>query len=106
MAQPVNEESGRAVYSTADSAAKILANTVTMRARFDFPDEPAGVQSQVQSIFRDILILQGILIFIKDVMHFPVAALLAGCLGGVLGVGVNVGQREIAEHKAQPVSHN
>src|SRR6478672_353651 len=76
MGQPVHEESGRAIYSTTDSAVKILANTVTMRARYDFLDHPAGVQSEVQGIPCETLIVQGVLILVQNVMHFPVAALL------------------------------
>src|SRR6185369_10501083 len=109
MAQPVHEESGRAIYSTADSAVEILANTVTMRARCDFMDHAAGVQSEVQGVLRETFIVQGVLILVQNVMHFPVAALLTGRLGrlsGVFGVGMNFGQREIAEHKTQPVSQN
>jgi hypothetical protein len=69
--------------------------------------ETGRIQSELGGVSDQISILESILVLEEVVVHLPEFALRAGRLGsfgGVLGVGVTVGEREIAEYQPHPIA--
>lgn len=66
-----------------------------------------GAESEIGGVANDIVELKRALAGKKVVVHLPEPALCPGGLdrfGGVLRVGVDLGQREVAEHHARAIA--
>ncbi len=76
-----------------------------MLTRRDFLDEAFGVQAErVAAYWAMLLVLEGLLIFKKQIVHFPETVLRCRGFGGfrrVDGVGMRVGQGKIAKSETQ-----
>jgi len=70
-------------------------------------DEALSIKTETRRISREAFIIKGILVLKEKVVHLPKMALGAGGfggLGGVLGMGMHIRQREIAKSKAETIA--
>src|SRR6476660_5079367 len=100
----VDEEGRRAIDAAPHSAHEILAHPGPVGATLELGAHPPTVEAQLLGILHEMLIVEGPLPLEEQVVHWPELPLSARCLGGLrgmLGLGVNLGKGEVAEHEPQ-----
>jgi hypothetical protein len=99
---PVDEEGGRPVHAAADTAHEVFTDALGVCAPRQLDLEPIEIQRKLGGIRNVVFVLQRILSLVQHVVHLPEPA-LCGCrlrgLGRVLGVWMNLRQREVPEHQ-------
>jgi len=86
---------------------EIFSDPSGVSSRLNLRKHACGIKPQCRSIFEEVFILEGVLIFEQEIVHFPEAAPGASRLsrlGGVFGMRMGVGQGEIAENEPQALA--
>src|SRR5690349_9364904 len=101
----VDEESGRSIDAALHAAHEVIPHFGAVRTGVERAAETVGIEAQLPGVFDQVVILERELPLEQPVVHLPERALRTGGLGrlgGVLGLGVDLRQREVAEDKPQP----
>src|SRR5712692_6102956 len=109
MPDAVDEKRRRPVHAAPHAGEEVAAHPRRIRSCFESGDEARHVQAADLRVASEIRIVQRVLILEQRVVHLPELPLRAGGFGGfrrVLGVRMNLGEREIAVDKTKAAAHD
>ncbi len=103
---PVDEEPGRAGDAAGQAAVDVALHPRSACARgVELGRDPVGVEAELARRADQVSRAERAPRLVEAVVHRPERALgggRLGCLGGALGVGMDVAQGEVAEREQQP----
>jgi hypothetical protein len=104
----VDEKCRGAVHPAADSATKIVAHFPRVRSRRQLARQSLRVDTDSHRVEEEIFLLQRLLVAEEHVVHLPEPALRSRTLrrlGRRFGVGMRLGQREVAVNEPELIAH-
>src|SRR5258708_3492317 len=108
VATAVDEESGRAAHPATDPAHEVLAHDGRVAVRGQLALDPRHVEPELARVAQQVLVGEGRLMFVEQVVHFPELASRCrrfGDLRGVLRVRMLLGDGKMPEDEAYFAAH-
>ncbi len=104
MPLAVDEKARCACYPTEVSTLNVSRNPVAPGVSPQLPCEPFDVEAELTRVADEVLRRELGLMAEQEVVHWPKGSLCRGCLGrlgGQLGPGVHIAERQVPPHVAE-----